>query len=162
MLHIRHCCEIIVQWNPFRLQRGTLVMFVFFFPSLFPPLSPLVFWIDSPFVLDSRDTQCWFQLFGSCFIARSMFIYGGIPQFHSAHKSSPWGRAYPSILCSSTIPVMDQANIWSLTQTRLCVHRCTNKETSSHKRSDTHILVHAKTHRKPPSPHSILAPIILQ
>lgn len=118
---------VTLHWNPFGLCWGTLVMFVFLsFPSLSPSLSPLVSWIDFPFVWDSRDTQCWFQLYGGCFIACSVFVYGGIPQFHSAHKRIPSGRAYPSVLCSSTIPEMDQANIWSLTQTNQCVHICTN------------------------------------
>lgn len=117
---------VTLHWNPFGLYWGTLVMFVFlFFPSLSPALSPLVSWIDFSFVLDSRDAQCWFQLYGGCFIACSVFVYGGIPQFHSAHKRIPSGRAYPSVLCSSNIPEMDQANIWSLTQTHQCVQICT-------------------------------------
>lgn len=77
-------------------------------PSLSASLSS---WIDSPFVFDSRDARCWFQLCGSCFIARSMFVCGGFPQFHSAHKRIPSGRAFPSVLCSSAVPEMDRANI---------------------------------------------------
>ncbi len=160
---------VTLHWNPFGLYWGTLVMFVFlFFPSLSPSLSPLVSWIDFPFVLDRRDAQCWFQLYGGCFIACSVFVYGGIPQFHSAHKRIPSGRAYPSVLCSSTIPEMDQANIWSLTQTHQCVHICTNvcarRDTCANTNTVTHIYIYthehthtqAHTHHKPPSPHSIL------
>lgn len=132
---VLHSIAVTLHWNPFGPYRGTLVMFVFLF---FLCLSPLVSWIDFPFVLDSRDAQCWFQFYGSCFIACSVFVYGGIPQFHSAHKRIPSGRAYPSIFCSSTIPEMDQANIWSLTQkTQVCL---AHTYTQAHMYTTSHYL----------------------
>lgn len=117
---------VTLHWNPFGLYWGTLAMFFFLSLYFTLTLSPLVSWIDFPFVLDSEDAQCWFQLYGGCFIARSVFVYGGIPHFHSAHKRIPSGRAYLGVLCCSTTPEMDRANIWSLTQTHKPVHKSTN------------------------------------
>lgn len=95
--------NLILHWNPFGLLGGPLVMFVWpFFPCLSPfPCPPPISWIDFPFVLDGRDTQCWFQLYVGCFIACSVFVYGGIPQFHSAHKEIPSGLASPGVRCFS-------------------------------------------------------------
>lgn len=162
MLRYTLSIAVTLHWNPFWLFWGTLVMFVFLSsppPFTFPLLSPLVSWIDFSFVSDSGDAQCWFQLYGGCFIARSVFVYGGIPQFHSAHKRIPSGRAYPSILCSSAVPLMDQANIWSLTQT----HHCVGSEKHTDANPVTHILMRARDtstnhmHRKPPSQCSALS-----
>lgn len=93
--------NVILHWNPFGLLGGPLIMFVWpFFPCLSPfPCPPPISWIDFPFVLDGRDTQCWFQLYVGCIIACSVFVYGGIPQFHSAHKEIPSGLAYPGVHC---------------------------------------------------------------
>lgn len=154
---------VTLHWNPFGLYWGTLVMFVFpFFPSLFslslsPSRSPLVSWIDFPFVLDSRDAQCWFQLCGGCFIARSMFVYGGIPQFHSATRGSPRAGHIPA---SSALAA---AQRWTRQTSDLCVSTCAHRPVQTQTQWHTYVYsiarTHTRTHHKPPSPHSILTPV---
>lgn len=123
---------------------GTFHNVCFFSSSFcfFPSFSPSVSWIDFPFVSNSRDAQCWFQFYGTCFIALSVFGYGGIPQFHSAHKRIPSGRAYPSIFCPST----------SLRWTRR------TSDLSPKKHARLHTIGHV-VHHRPPAPHSVPAPV---
>lgn len=78
------------------------MLVMFFYPPLFLSCSLSFSNLGLTFLLCwIAGTQCWFQLCGGCFIARSMFVYGGIPQVLSARKRIPSGPAYPSVLCSS-------------------------------------------------------------
>ncbi|TNN84694.1 hypothetical protein EYF80_005109 [Liparis tanakae] len=69
-------------------------------------------------ILRDYNPRSFYECNKSISHTRSVFVYGGIPHIHSAHKRSPSGRAYPSILCSSTVPEMDQVAKSDITCTR--------------------------------------------
>lgn len=143
-LHIKHCCDITLKPLWAILRHPCNVCFSFL-SLLFLPLSlsPLVSWIDFPFVLDSRDAQCWFQLYGGCFIACSMFVYGGIPQFHSAHKSIPSGRAYPRV---PSAPPPSQR--WTRqTSDLLPKHTSVSTFAQMHVHTEPHVQMHSCIHK---------------
>lgn len=155
-LHIKHCCDITLKPLWAILRHPCNVCFSFlslsFLPlSLSPSRSPLVSWIDFPFVLDSRDAQCWFQLYGGCFIARSVFVYGGIHQFHSATRGSPRAGHIPASSAPAAAPR------WTRQTSDLCVSTCAHRPVQT--QTQWHTYVYTRTHHKPPSPHSILAPV---
>lgn len=91
--------NVILHWDSFGLRWGILVVFFWlFFPCLSAvPHSPLLSWIDFPFC---AGWQCWFQPHAGCFVARSVFAYGGIPIQHA--RGSPWARRSPTSAAAPT------------------------------------------------------------
>ncbi|MEQ2243304.1 hypothetical protein ILYODFUR_005698 [Ilyodon furcidens] len=60
-------------------------------------------WINFPLCWMAGTCSVDFRCTGGRFIARSVFVCGGIPRFYSAQEMIPPGRAHPSILCPSTL-----------------------------------------------------------
>lgn len=155
------------------LRHPCNVCFSFLSLSFSRSLSPLVSWIDFSFVLDSRDAQCWFQLYGGCFIACSVCLW-----WHSSIQFStqedPLGPGIsqrplllqPSQrwtwLTSDLLPKHTGVSTYALllyARMQTHTHNRRNPNTVTHIYADEHTRAHACTHHKPPSPHSILAAV---
>lgn len=155
---------VTLHWNPFGLYWGTLVMFVFlFFPSLFRSLSSSVSWIDFPFVPECTDAQCWFQWCSGCFIARSVFVYGGIPQFPFSTQENPLrpGISHRPLLLptsqrwtgrtSDPLPKHTNVSAYALMYAHIETHvHSLLMHTQWHTFSQTHMHSHTHIHKHTP------------